>query len=72
MGSWGGKLARSGTAARTPAEEAGPTALMQHRLARRFSFIAVLEFSMETMLLETAHVWNAPGKGFFLREMCGH
>ena len=27
---------------------------------------------MEAKLLETAHVWNTPGKGFFLREMCGH
>ena len=36
------------------------------------SFLAVLEFSMETMVLETAHVWNTPGKGFFLRGMCGH
>jgi hypothetical protein len=24
------------------------------------------------MLVETAHVWNTPGKGFFLRGMCGH
>jgi hypothetical protein len=32
------------------------------------SFQAVLEFSMEAMLLETTHVWNTPGKGFFLRE----
>jgi hypothetical protein len=27
------------------------------------SFFAVL-----TMLLKTAHVWNTPGKGFFLQE----
>jgi hypothetical protein len=25
---------------------------------------------METMLVETMHVWNAPGKGLFLREKC--
>ncbi len=24
------------------------------------------------MSVETMHVWNAPGKGFFLRGMCGH
>jgi hypothetical protein len=23
---------------------------------------------MESMLVETMHVWNAPGKGFFLLE----
>ena len=28
--------------------------------------------SMETMLVETMHVWNAPGKGLFLRGMCGY
>lgn len=33
-----------------------------------YYFLAVLEFSIETMLLETAHVWNTPGKGSFLRE----
>ncbi len=27
---------------------------------------------METMLVETMHVWNAPGKGLFLRGICGH
>ncbi len=32
--------------------------------------LAVLEFSME--ILETVHVWNAPGKGFFLQGMCCH
>jgi hypothetical protein len=35
------------------------------------SFLAVLEFSMEAMLLETAHVWS-PGKGFFLRGLGSH
>ena len=23
---------------------------------------------MDSMLVETMHVWNTPGKGFFLRE----
>ena len=27
---------------------------------------------MDSMSVETMHVWNAPGKGFFLRGMCGH
>jgi hypothetical protein len=27
---------------------------------------------MEILLVETMHVWNAPGKGLFLRGMCGY
>ena len=27
---------------------------------------------MDSMLVETMHVWNTPGKGFFLRGMFGH
>eukprot|EP00291_Cryptomonas_curvata_P012583 CAMPEP_0172184914 /NCGR_PEP_ID=MMETSP1050-20130122/19857_1 /TAXON_ID=233186 /ORGANISM="Cryptomonas curvata, Strain CCAP979/52" /LENGTH=75 /DNA_ID=CAMNT_0012858799 /DNA_START=26 /DNA_END=249 /DNA_ORIENTATION=- len=62
-GSWGGKLERA------VAQQHGPRL---KRLGRRrcetpagpsVSFLAVLDFSMEMMLLETAHVWNTPGKG---------
>ena len=28
--------------------------------------------AMDSMLVETMHVWNTPGKGLFLRGMCGH
>ena len=51
LGWWAG--ARSCTAARTPAEEDGPTALMQHRLARSTPLILR---SMEMMLLASAQV----------------
>jgi hypothetical protein len=27
---------------------------------------------VDSMLVETAHVWNTPGKGFILRGMCAH
>jgi hypothetical protein len=42
---------------------------MQHRPAHRFHF-SRSEISMESMLVETMHVWNTPGKGLFLRGMC--
>ncbi len=71
---WAGALRPAVIPVSVPVRHArtGPTAPMQHGRPIGFFLTSRSGISMDSMRVETMHVWNTPGKGLFLRGMCGY